>query len=138
MAQTPLRRRIKERKIELQSKASSKTVQAPVGDVELTIPHGGRSGQVLMFKPDSAGGLEWIDPVTVIPINPLISKATGIGSSILSSKTASDIRALLGLGSLATVTPSGTPDGSQFLRDDYSFQTISHPQLNSYFPSGWL
>lgn len=31
----------------------------------------------------------------------------------------------LTLGSLATVTPTGTPDGTKFLRDDYSWQPVS-------------
>lgn len=38
------------------------------------------------------------------------------------SSTASGARTNLGLGSLATVTPAGTPDGTKFLRDDGSWQ----------------
>lgn len=39
--------------------------------------------------------------------------------------SASTARTNLGLGSLATVTPTGTPSGSKFLRDDNTWQTVS-------------
>ena len=39
------------------------------------------------------------------------------------NRSASQFRTDLGLGSLATVTPTGTTTGSKFLRDDYTWQT---------------
>jgi len=39
-------------------------------------------------------------------------------------RTAAQLRTDLGLGSLALVTPTGTADGSKFLRDDGSWQTV--------------
>lgn len=40
-------------------------------------------------------------------------------------RTAADLRTDLGLGTLATQSPTGTPTGSKFLRDDYTWQTVS-------------
>lgn len=40
-------------------------------------------------------------------------------------RTATQLRSDLGLGTLATVTPTGTTTGSKFLRDDYTWQTAS-------------
>jgi hypothetical protein len=37
----------------------------------------------------------------------------------------SALRAALGLGSLAVVTPTGTPDGTKFLRDDGTWQAVA-------------
>jgi hypothetical protein len=47
------------------------------------------------------------------------------GADTTESKTAANARTALGLGSLATVTPTGTPDGTKFLRDDNSWQAAS-------------
>lgn len=38
--------------------------------------------------------------------------------------TASAWRSNLGLGTMATQSPTGTPTGSKFLRDDYTWQTV--------------
>jgi len=59
---------------------------------------------------------------------------TAAGRALLDDAAASDQRTTLGLGSLATVTPTGTPDGTKFLRDDSTWQTVSsggltHPQV---------
>ncbi len=45
----------------------------------------------------------------------------------LSEVTAATARTNLGLGTLATVSPTGTPSTSNFLRGDNSWQTISVP-----------
>ena len=45
--------------------------------------------------------------------------------------SAATFRALIGLGTLATVTPTGTPDGTKFLRDDNSWQAVN---LSAYLP----
>jgi hypothetical protein len=47
------------------------------------------------------------------------------GGDTTESKTAANARTALGLGTLATVTPTGTPDGTKFLRDDNSWQAAS-------------
>lgn len=39
--------------------------------------------------------------------------------------SASTARTNLGLGSLATVSPTGTQDGTRFLRDDYTWQVVA-------------
>ena len=45
--------------------------------------------------------------------------------------SAATFRSLIGLGTLATVTPTGTPDGTKFLRDDNSWQAVN---LSAYLP----
>ena len=52
-----------------------------------------------------------------------------IKTDALSSAAA--FRALIGLGTLATVSPTGTPDGTKFLRDDGSWQAVN---LSAYLP----
>ena len=44
---------------------------------------------------------------------------------------ASGVRTALGLGTLATQSPTGTPDGTKFLRDDNSWQAVN---LSAYLP----
>jgi len=46
-------------------------------------------------------------------------------SSVVSQQDASTARTTLGLGTLATQSPTGTPDGTKFLRDDFSWQTVT-------------
>ena len=46
---------------------------------------------------------------------------TTFGRGLLALADAAAARTALGLGSLATVTPTGTPDGTKFLRDDHTW-----------------
>lgn len=56
---------------------------------------------------------------------------TAFGRGLLTEASASTARSTLGLGTLATVSPSGTPDGTKFLRDDNSWQAVN---LSAYLP----
>jgi hypothetical protein len=47
---------------------------------------------------------------------------TSFGRGLLTESSNSTARTTLGLGTLATVSPTGTPDGTKFLRDDGSWQ----------------
>jgi hypothetical protein len=47
------------------------------------------------------------------------------GKALIDDADASAQRTTLGLGSFATVTPTGTPTGSKFLRDDNSWQAAT-------------
>ena len=47
---------------------------------------------------------------------------TVFGRALIAAVDVVAQRVALGLGSLATVTPTGSPDGSKFLRDDFSWQ----------------
>lgn len=60
-----------------------------------------------------------------------ILDASATGRSVLTGVDASAIRTTLGLGTLATQSPTGTPSASTFLRGDYSWQTID---LSGYVP----
>lgn len=51
-----------------------------------------------------------------------ISDSTAAGRTLLKAADAAAQRTALGLGTLALVTPTGTPDGTKFLRDDNSWQ----------------
>lgn len=50
-------------------------------------------------------------------------------AATLKEATLPAFRAALGLGSLATLTPTGTPNGAKFLRDDASWQNIPQPTI---------
>ena len=50
---------------------------------------------------------------------------TAAGRNLVDDADAAAQRTTLGLGSMATVTPTGTPDGTKYLRDDFSWQTVS-------------
>ena len=56
---------------------------------------------------------------------------TAFGRGMLTEASNSTARSTLGLGTLATVTPTGTPDGTKFLRDDNSWQAVN---LSAYLP----
>jgi len=60
-----------------------------------------------------------------------ILDASATGRSVLTGADAAAIRTTLGLGTLATQSPTGTPSASTFLRGDYSWQTID---LSGYLP----
>ena len=49
---------------------------------------------------------------------------TDFGLQLIDDADANAARTTMGLGSLATVTPTGTPDGSKFLRDDNVWTAI--------------
>jgi len=53
-----------------------------------------------------------------------ILDASATGRSVITGADASAIRSTLGLGTLATQSPTGTPSASTFLRGDFSWQTI--------------
>ena len=56
---------------------------------------------------------------------------TAFGRGLLTEASNSTARTTLGLGTLATVSPTGTPDGTKFLRDDNSWQVVN---LSAYLP----
>lgn len=63
-------------------------------------------------------------PVKVGLSAPTAEPITAFGRSLVDDADEAAGRSTLGLGTFATVSPSGTPDGSKFLRDDNSWQTI--------------
>lgn len=50
---------------------------------------------------------------------------TAAGKALLDDADAAAQRTTLSLGGLATVTPTGMPDGSKFLRDDYAWTAVA-------------
>lgn len=51
--------------------------------------------------------------------------AQGLGAVIAMGADQAAARAAIGLGTLATVSPTGTPDGSKFLRDDNTWVNVN-------------
>jgi hypothetical protein len=86
-------------------------------------------GAVIATRPAASGQLATVAGIAA-GYQPLDSDLTAIaalattafGRSFLTLADAAAARALLALGSLATVTPTGTPTGAKFLRDDNSWQ----------------
>lgn len=63
---------------------------------------------------------------------------TAFGRSVLETADAAALRTVAALGTLATASPTGTPDGTKFLRDDLSWQAtgsagggLTYPQTFS-------
>lgn len=73
----------------------------------------------------SGGGTVWTIASSAITTDKMGGDVTAAGKTLLTASDASEQRNDLGLGSMATVSPTGTPDGTKFLRDDYSWQSVA-------------
>lgn len=70
----------------------------------------------------SLDGDSWQIKSGVVTTAELGGDITTAGKNLLDDANAAAQRTTLGLGTIATQSPTGTPDGTKFLRDDYTWQ----------------